>query len=83
LQFLGMISYSLYLIHDRVVGVTFRIAQKLLGNGLGEEIVAYGSALVLSILIAFAMWSAIERPSMMLARLVSLKPSGSKMLASA
>jgi peptidoglycan/LPS O-acetylase OafA/YrhL len=83
LQFLGMISYSLYLIHDRVVGVTFRIAQKLLGNGLGEEIVAYGSALVISILIAFAMWSAIERPSMMLARLVSLKPSGSKMLASA
>ncbi|EHR01340.1 acyltransferase family protein [Bradyrhizobium sp. WSM471] len=83
LQFLGMISYSLYLIHDRVVGATFRIAPRFPGNGLGKEIASYGAALILSIMVAFAMWFAIERPSMRLARMLPLTARGSTIIANA
>jgi peptidoglycan/LPS O-acetylase OafA/YrhL len=73
LQFVGLISYSLYLIHNPVIGVVFRIAPK---GSLAGEIAGYLASVAVSIFAAWLMWLVVERTSMKLSRMVSLKPQG-------
>ncbi len=74
IQFLGAISYSLYLYHPtvgwRVVSLAQRAAGRSLPTGLGvlTWIVAVGSA----VLLATALWWLVERPSQRLSRRVRL-----------
>ncbi|MDE1902143.1 MAG: acyltransferase [Alphaproteobacteria bacterium] len=68
IQFVGMISYSLYLIHSPVTGVAFRLVNMTVGNGYGAEVVGLAASLTGSILAAWAMYQLIERPSIRIAR---------------
>jgi peptidoglycan/LPS O-acetylase OafA/YrhL len=73
LQFLGLVSYSLYLIHNPITGATFRIGYMLTGRSIWSEALWLVLALVACIAAATTMWWLIERPSLQLARMVKLK----------
>ena len=63
LQWLGLISYSLYLLHNPITGASFNIAEKLLGKGLGAEIIASIFTLLACLVGAYVSFLIIERPS--------------------
>jgi len=71
-QFLGVVSYSLYLFHTPATGVTFRLGRKLLGDGISAELVTMLTAITLSIFVAWIMWWIVEKPSIAMSRMVSM-----------
>jgi peptidoglycan/LPS O-acetylase OafA/YrhL len=72
LQFLGAISYSLYLIHNPVTGATFRIGLMLTTDDLGMEALWWAVSIVACISVAFLLWLCVERPSVTIARMIQL-----------
>lgn len=77
-MFLGSISYSLYLIHNPITGASFRVGYILTGRTLFWEAFWWTTSIVACIIAAAVMWWAVERPSLRLARRVSLN-AGSKL----
>jgi peptidoglycan/LPS O-acetylase OafA/YrhL len=73
LQFLGLVSYSLYLIHNPITGATFRIGYMLTGRSIWSEALWLVLTPVVCVVAATIMWRLIERPSIQLARMVKLK----------
>jgi peptidoglycan/LPS O-acetylase OafA/YrhL len=71
LQFLGVISYSLYLIHNPITGASFRIGYMITGRSMIWEAVWWIVSLAACIIFASAMWWAIERPSQRLSHRIS------------
>jgi peptidoglycan/LPS O-acetylase OafA/YrhL len=61
LQFLGTISYSLYLIHNPVTGVTFRIGYRLTERTATTEAIWWAVSILACVSAAAVMWWAIER----------------------
>ena len=76
LQFLGKISYSLYLTHNPITGASFRAGFMLTGDTLVWEAFWWIVSLACCIIFAEAMWRLIEAPSIRLARRNSFR-SGS------
>jgi peptidoglycan/LPS O-acetylase OafA/YrhL len=74
LQFLGLVSYSLYLIHNPITGATFRVGYTLTGHSIWSEAFWFVATVVACIAAAAIMWWLIERPSLRYARMVRLKP---------
>ena len=74
LQFLGTISYSLYLYHASVGWRALSLAQRTWGMSLPPlvGVTAWLLSLVLVLAVATALWWLVERPSMRLARRVTL-----------
>lgn len=83
LQFLGLISYSLYLTHNPVSGALFRIGYGLTGRSALTEAFWWAMVILGCILFSAGMWWLIERPSLALAKrinLVAKKPASSPLL---
>lgn len=76
MQFLGRISYSLYLIHVPVAGATIFMGQKVLGAGLVAESLILLGAVAGSLLSATALWWLTERPSISWSKRLKPKPVG-------
>lgn len=78
LQWLGKISYSLYLIHNPVTGAAFRASHQLLPAGAPGELVGFAFALACVLGASWLTWFVIERPSQALARRIALwrRPAG-------
>jgi peptidoglycan/LPS O-acetylase OafA/YrhL len=68
LQFLGTISYSLYLVHNPITGATFRLGYTILGKTTATEALLWPISVMICIIAATGLWRLIERPSMSLAR---------------
>jgi peptidoglycan/LPS O-acetylase OafA/YrhL len=72
LRFLGVISYTLYLIHNPITGASFSVGYLLTGHTLVTEIIwtlcTVGACLVFS----FGLYLLIEKPSIRLAHMVNL-----------
>jgi peptidoglycan/LPS O-acetylase OafA/YrhL len=68
LQFLGTISYSLYLIHNPVTGATFRIGYALTTRTPATEALWWLVSIATSIGAAWLVWLVIERPSVKLSK---------------
>jgi peptidoglycan/LPS O-acetylase OafA/YrhL len=73
LQFLGTISYSLYLLHNPVTGATFRVGYLLTGRTVYTEALWWIASLAACICAATLLWLLIERPSARLAKQVGDK----------
>ena len=63
LQFLGKISYSLYLNHVSIIGATYFVGLKVLGDGIWSEFICLIAAVVASIIFGTLMWYLVEKPS--------------------
>ncbi len=74
LQFLGAISYSLYLTHNPITGASFRVINMLTGHSPTWEFVAWIASVAGCVVFAAAMWWLIEKPSILLSRKVQLAP---------
>ena len=81
IQFLGTISYSLYLIHNPITGITFRVGS-VLGASISAEIITWVAAIFASVAAAWIMWRVVERPSMRLSHMIQLKRCNDGPLAS-
>lgn len=73
LQWLGAISYSLYLIHNPVTGASFRVGYMLTGSGVIFQAVWWFVSLIACLVAAYLFWRLVERPSMGLAKLILLR----------
>lgn len=67
-QFLGKISYSLYLVHVPVSGAAFYLLSRLHGETVWNDLLAAVIVLVINCVAAWCFWWLAERPSMALAR---------------
>jgi peptidoglycan/LPS O-acetylase OafA/YrhL len=76
-QFLGRISYSLYLFHATIGWRWIRAVGSLIGSDVGLPVVlaVFGSGCVVAVLAAWAAHRLIEQPSMALSRVVALRTS--------
>ncbi len=63
LQWLGMISYSLYLSHNIVAGSAYWALGKVMPGGVAAESVQLVLVTALSLLFAYALWWVVERPA--------------------
>lgn len=66
LEFLGAISYSLYLVHIPIGGRVVNIGRRLVDGGVGELVISL-TALAICIFSAWVFYSCFERPAQMLA----------------
>lgn len=62
-QWLGMVSYSLYLLHNPVIGVLGRVSRPLLEFGLTGQVVRLLCMVMASLLVAWGCYRLVERPS--------------------
>jgi peptidoglycan/LPS O-acetylase OafA/YrhL len=78
IQFLGRISYSLYLIHASIGWRFISLFRKLFGPDLGPAmgVLAFLGGIGLSVLAAWMMYAALEAPSVKLARRIHLPRAG-------
>lgn len=75
-QLVGLVSYSLYLLHNPLTGMTFRVMNRLLpDNGPGPEIASAIVTIAVCLGAAWACFLVIERPSIRLAHAIKLKKS--------
>jgi peptidoglycan/LPS O-acetylase OafA/YrhL len=73
LQFLGLISYSLYLIHNPISGAFYNIAYRITGRSWATEIFWFVPMIAVNIACAWAIWWLVERPSLALAHRFKLR----------
>lgn len=81
LQFLGMISYSLYLTHNPITGATFRVWYIIAGRSPADQVIALLLSICACILFAWIMHRVVEKPCIALARSSRLRPRAAPILA--
>jgi len=81
LQFLGMISYSLYLTHNPITGATFRVWYMVAGRSPSDQVIGLMLSVVACILFAWIMHVVVEKPCIALARSSRLRPRSASVLA--
>jgi len=75
LQALGVLSYSLYLVHNPVTGASFRVAHLLLRGAEPSPLLdalAWLASLLACLAAAALLWALAERPSMRLAQRIAM-----------
>lgn len=70
LQWIGMISYSIYLIHLPVSGAAFNIGYRLVHRSAASEAGVLAGVIALNLLAAWCFWWLLERPSIALSKRV-------------
>lgn len=73
LQFLALISYSLYLLHNPITGASFNITNRLFSTGLIREVAGMSIALVVCLIISYLSFLLIENSSIKWSHKISLK----------
>lgn len=74
LQFAGLVSYSLYLIHNPITGAAFNVGYRLTGRSAALELIWLVMVVAACLIAAYVMWWLIERPSMALSRKLFRRP---------
>jgi peptidoglycan/LPS O-acetylase OafA/YrhL len=73
LQFLGAISYSLYLLHAPIIGATFNICNRLLPRSSWGEFAGLLLAVVICIFASYLTYRFVEKPSIRWSRMVAAR----------
>jgi peptidoglycan/LPS O-acetylase OafA/YrhL len=71
LQFLGTISYSLYLVHNPITGASFRVGYLLTNRTALTEAIWWMTSTLACVLTATIVWAVIEKPSMKLSKILT------------
>ena len=72
MQWLGAISYSLYLTHNTISGAAYRIGFSITGKSVASELFWFLATSAVCIAFASAVWWLVEKPSMAFARRITL-----------
>lgn len=72
LQFLGLVSYSLYLLHNPLTGASFRVINRWLPSGIIAELIAALATLAVCIVASGLAYRFVEKPSIKLSHLVRI-----------
>jgi peptidoglycan/LPS O-acetylase OafA/YrhL len=72
LQWLGLISYSLYLTHNTITGAAFRVGYRLTGESLRTEVLWLGLVTLICCLFAWVFYLVFEKLGLRLSKLVAL-----------
>lgn len=75
IQFLGTISYSLYLTHNPITGASYFVIYRLIGNSVIAQHVAFFVSTTACIFFAFIFWWLFERWSISISKRVVLRKS--------
>ncbi|WP_445193141.1 acyltransferase family protein [Sphingomonas sp. Tas61C01] len=78
LQFLGTISYSLYLLHSPVTGAVGFVTRRALGDTVFASVAALVLATAASVVAAWILWAIVERPTHRLAKTLFAERRGSR-----
>jgi peptidoglycan/LPS O-acetylase OafA/YrhL len=73
LQWLGLVSYSLYLLHNPVTGASINIAKKIFPNSLFTDIFNMCLSIIVCLVAAYIAFLIVERPSIKLSHYLKLK----------
>lgn len=73
LQWLGVVSYSLYLLHNPVTGATANIAKRFVPTGIVGELLIMSISMMACLIAAHLSYLIIERPSIRLSHWIKLK----------
>jgi len=73
LQFLGAISYSLYLLHNPLTGAGFNIVRRVLPGGIATELVGLCVSVAICIAVSYVAYRLVEVPSQRWSRAIRLK----------
>ncbi len=73
LQFLGTISYSLYLLHNPLTGATFNLSYRVLPHTLWGELASFVLVLMVCLLVSYLAYRLVEKPSIRWSRLVAVR----------
>ncbi len=73
LQWLGLISYSLYLLHNPITGASVNIARKIISNGIYADILSLVMAIFACLVTAYISFLIVERPSIQWSHHIKLK----------
>lgn len=71
-QFLGKISYSLYLTHVPILGAVLFLGYKLLNRNINSEALCLFVGILLCLGFATIMWQLVEKPSIKLSQKIKL-----------
>jgi peptidoglycan/LPS O-acetylase OafA/YrhL len=66
--FLGMVSYSLYLLHNPITGVVFNLFRRLGVSSVWMELLAAIAAVAVCLLLSFMAYQWVERPAIQWSR---------------
>jgi peptidoglycan/LPS O-acetylase OafA/YrhL len=75
LQWLGLVSYSLYLLHNPLTGAGFEISRRLFPAGAFGESAGLVLTLAICLAVAAAAYRWVERPSQRASRAIRLRPA--------
>jgi peptidoglycan/LPS O-acetylase OafA/YrhL len=73
LQFLGLVSYSLYLLHNPLTGAGFNLVRRVVPSGLASDLIGLAINLVICIGVSYASFRLIELPSQRWSHAIRLK----------
>lgn len=73
IQFLGRISYSLYLTHNPITGATFKAWYMIAGQSAVSQVIGLSLSIVACIGFAWLMYVVVEKPCIALARKASMR----------
>ncbi len=74
-QFVGQVSYSLYLIHSVVFSVCYFAVDATIGTDRTGQMVYLAVALIVALVAAWVLWRCVEVPATTWARTIALGPS--------
>jgi peptidoglycan/LPS O-acetylase OafA/YrhL len=72
IQWLALISYSLYLLHNPITGLTYRVVHLLVPPGVMADMVGFVASLAMCLLGSYIAYLLIERPCIRWSHLIFL-----------
>jgi peptidoglycan/LPS O-acetylase OafA/YrhL len=73
LQFLGLISYSLYLLHNPLTGAGFNLVRRVLPAAAASEVAGLATTLAICVTASYAAFRFVESPSQRWSHAIRLK----------